>query len=703
MKQQTKEKAFAQLHEKTYKGNLPIKLKLVIAYLLIGIIPMVIMALSILGQAKTTITDEVKNSNLALTQKTTTNINLLSQQLEDNMLQIINSNELRTIANKNDEDYDVSFAQLEAESTLYSTISTATQTNSGINNVFIIKENELLGENIPAYASISTETFINDFYTSTAYQVVSESEDDILWFQGLFNSDSVFLISLFNDLNHIHENSTVLVFEVDKTYFKEIMVDDALDESVDFSLLTSNGTVIYSNDVEKEASKATLATFDEINSTYGLSLAHDERLSDVFITQLNVSEETIVLFSECENGWLYVTEIPTSTIYGSIDKLRLFALFLALIIGVIAVLLGLYIAFSIINPIEYFRKKMKAVEQGDLTTASSIQGKNELGKLSYSFNQMTRNMNTLIKETRELATKVIQDTNKLNSISSQSATASREVIESIEAVAIGASNQAIDAEKASVIIEELVSKIEQAEAHFADVFQATEKTKDTSNDAKDTIINLDQSTKETISLFNSVKKDMRNLVTDFNEIVKIVDMIDSISAQTNLLALNAAIEAARAGDAGKGFAVVAEEVRKLAYQSSEATKSITAIINKSYSATITTEKRIEDGSIIYTNQESAVINTSNSFEDITTNMDIVTQEVKIVYDILDSLTTIQKEATDAITNIAAISEESAATSQEVLSTGEEQVSIAESLVNMSEDLREMIIHMNDTIDKFKTE
>lgn len=62
------------------------------------------------------------------------------------------------------------------------------------------------------------------------------------------------------------------------------------------------------------------------------------------------------------------------------------------------------------------------------------------------------------------------------------------------------------------------------------------------------------------------------------QIAAITSVIDGIAFQTNLLALNAAVESARAGEAGKGFAVVASEVRTLAQRSSEASRSINALI-----------------------------------------------------------------------------------------------------------------------------
>ncbi|MCW7503497.1 methyl-accepting chemotaxis protein [Leptospira sp. 1 VSF14] len=79
-------------------------------------------------------------------------------------------------------------------------------------------------------------------------------------------------------------------------------------------------------------------------------------------------------------------------------------------------------------------------------------------------------------------------------------------------------------------------------------------------------------------------KKLKELIDSFGErskeIGSVASSIQQVAKQTNLLALNASIEAARAGEHGRGFEIVANEVTKLSFQTSEATKKISEILSR---------------------------------------------------------------------------------------------------------------------------
>lgn len=114
--------------------------------------------------------------------------------------------------------------------------------------------------------------------------------------------------------------------------------------------------------------------------------------------------------------------------------------------------------------------------------------------------------------------------------------------------------------------------IDEMKATFVDDLKRIDKLREyISYIAKD-VSELKNYYQSFVSGFDALKEQMAS-------IKECTNIIASVSSQTNLLALNATIEAARAGEHGRGFAVVAGEVKKLSFDTAEASSRIDASVD----------------------------------------------------------------------------------------------------------------------------
>ncbi len=149
---------------------------------------------------------------------------------------------------------------------------------------------------------------------------------------------------------------------------------------------------------------------------------------------------------------------------------------------------------------------------------------------------------------------------------------------------------------------------------------------------------------QAIDVSTEMRTDMDELLEVINNMNDVIAEIESISRQTNLLALNAAIEAARAGEAGRGFAVVADEIRSLAEETQRMTGNMAQFVDG-----------IRDAS------QKTAGSTTNTIE----ALESMTEKIKNAWEINDENQKHVSGVNEAVTSLAAVSEELSSTMTEM--------------------------------------
>ncbi len=206
----------------------------------------------------------------------------------------------------------------------------------------------------------------------------------------------------------------------------------------------------------------------------------------------------------------------------------------------------------------------RIASEKDLTLRSCIIGNDEIADVGRDLNLMLDDYQKLIAEVQSLV-------HVLNEVADDMHDRSLKVESSLNTQAEEASMAAESVKDMEMRILDISSNTELAAANAEQSFHRANKGNQTVTNTNLAIMNLSGG-------LDQANLDVQSLVSMFQQIGSVVDVIKNISEQINLLALNAAIEAARAGDQGRGFAVVADEVRSLASRTNLSTDEIASMI-----------------------------------------------------------------------------------------------------------------------------
>jgi methyl-accepting chemotaxis protein len=336
-----------------------------------------------------------------------------------------------------------------------------------------------------------------------------------------------------------------------------------------------------------------------------------------------------------------------------------------------------------------------------LTTHVQVKSNDELELLADNLNSTVEGLKMIMSGIYEVAEKVTDSSKVLAETSEHTKNSGIEVTRTAEEISKGATEQAEESEVSANMTNTLAISIDELNEGTRLMGSLALDSNNLNQAGLSVVKELKTKTSENEVATRRVEASITELDLKAKEIGNILDTITSIAAQTNLLALNASIEAARAGEHGRGFAVVADEIRKLAEDSKNATQDIQKIVVNIQQESTQTVEVMKEVKLRGDEQTIAVGHVNEAFDSISSNIEAINNQINRITEHMVKMNNDKDNIVMSITNISAISEETAAASEEVTASMDQQLASTEEVARLANDLNVMATELKGALATFK--
>lgn len=378
----------------------------------------------------------------------------------------------------------------------------------------------------------------------------------------------------------------------------------------------------------------------------------------------------------------------------------------SIVVSVLAIIIGIITAIitanSIARPIRRVMERMNIIAGGDFSQ-KPLETKliDEVGQLITATNEMTANMQSLLKDVNDVSKTVNHQSNVLMQSAQEVSEGSDQIASAMQDLASGSEVQANQAGELTEIMTVFDKNIRDANENSKNVANFSDGVLKMTTAGKQLMGHSTEQMNAINEIVMATVNDVQNLNRQSQKISELVLVIEDIAEQTNLLALNAAIEAARAGEHGYGFAVVAEEVRNLAEEVSESVVDITTIVSGIQSETEHVTQSLQSGQTEVAEGTTQMVETDETFNSIAEAVENMTSNINIVTNNLTEIVRESEQMNRSIEEISATFEQSAASIEETSAATEQSDHTMQTITTHSKDLSKLADELNDLVLRFK--
>jgi len=233
-------------------------------------------------------------------------------------------------------------------------------------------------------------------------------------------------------------------------------------------------------------------------------------------------------------------------------------------VALLSILITYTLRSSIANPLSAFMEFVERVGRGELSGQTATVGKDEIGRLGGTLNNMVDGLRQLARQSREA-------TENLNAAAAEIRASTQEQAASVE-------EQLAAVQETAATVDEITHAGAQIGKRAQEVIASAQATAQTSLSGLQAVEETARAMDAIRDQAETVAENIVALSEKTQAVGEIIASVNDISERTHLLALNAAIEAAAAGENGRSFAVVASEMKILADQAKDATNQVRSIL-----------------------------------------------------------------------------------------------------------------------------